>query len=337
MQKQKRQIVDVPLGDIEKNPFRHFETYGLQAWKIDELKESMKETGVWENIVGRRRKDGKVEIAYGHHRVAAAKALRLKTIPIIIKDLSDDRMRKMMIRENREQWRCVPAAIDDAVQAARDFLESNRDEAKKTLSKVRPGFKRVRVGPPAIAKYTGFSETAVDLSLHRLGMIERKEVDRDALYKMPHQEAAKRFAQKILERSRFEKIPPAQQRKLADRIVEVGRFGEQSIEQVFVEFVPLKVPDNREYPGYYELKLRKATTQGNKLICTLIDFGELQRQKTVIGVGVTTEDISEPAKNGYMLMLGHLAKAIEVAGKRLDEEPAKPLFEEMTTPETSRL
>jgi len=328
MQKPKRQIVDVPLGDIEKNPFRHFDTYGLQAWKIDELKESMKETGVWENIVGRRRKDGKVEIAYGHHRVAAAKALGLKTIPIIIKDLTDDRMRKMMIRENREQWGCVPAAIDDAVQAARDFLESNRDEAKKTLSKVRPGFKRVRVAPPAIAKYTGFSETAVDLSLHRLGMIERGEVDRVALYKMPHQEAAKRFAQQVLEKSETEPLTAEQQLFLADRIVQKGQFGVGSISLVFMEHRSVGKPTtDPNHPNFFEQKLRKATKLGFDLVKTLKPFSQLNPYvKRMYEEMPTKEDISKETKDEFLRMLPQLAEAVAEVGKKLDQEIPEAIF-----------
>ncbi len=331
-----RRIEDVPLADIEKNPSRHYETYALQSLKIEELKESIKETGFWENIVGRRRQDRKVEIAYGHHRIRAAKMLGLETVPIIIKDLSDDLMRQMMIRENREQWGCIPAAIDDAVEAARDYLEKNPDEAKRVLKEVRPNVKRVRLGAPAIAAYTGFPETTVDLSLQRLGMVERGEVDREALNKMPHQEAAKRFAQQVLMRSSREKIPPDQQRRLADRILEQGRFGEPSIEQVFMEFVPLKVGQvTRSYPSYYELKLRKAILQANHLVSTLVEFGEMQRQTTIIGAGTSKEDISASTKNSFFSMTIRLAEAIELAGKKLDEEPHKPLFEEMATPDTS--
>ncbi len=67
---EERQIVGVPLGDIEKNPFRRSDTYVLQPLKIEELKEGIKETGFWENIVGRRRQEGKVEIAYGYRKLS---------------------------------------------------------------------------------------------------------------------------------------------------------------------------------------------------------------------------------------------------------------------------
>lgn len=55
--------------------------------------------------------------------------------------------------------------------------------------------------------------------------------------------------------------------------IKEGRFGEPGIEQVFAELLPLMKPTNREYPGYYERKLRKAIVQWNGLIGTLLDFG----------------------------------------------------------------
>jgi ParB/RepB/Spo0J family partition protein len=317
-------IVPVKLRDIQSNPFRDFSIYAIQEYKIAELIESINETDFWETVIGRR-KGKKVQIAFGHHRVEAARRLYKPddTIPIIIKDLSDDRMRKMMIRENKAEWGCLPAAIDDAVKAARDHLDKHRAEARKALSSVRPEVKRVRVGAPAIAKYTGYSETIVELSLQRLGWIESGEVDAKALYQMPNQAAAMRFAKAVLERPACKPY----QKSLADHIVKEGRFGEASIAQALMEFVAIGKPTDPLNPRYYEVKLITATRLIYKAATALGALDELN-QVHIMGGLATKEDISRLVIDNYNEAAAVLSREIEAVGKVLDRKPLKSLFED---------
>ena len=60
------------LKDVRPNPFRRSEKYPILKEKVEELVESIQTTGFWENIVGRE-VDGKLQVAYGHHRLEALK------------------------------------------------------------------------------------------------------------------------------------------------------------------------------------------------------------------------------------------------------------------------
>ncbi len=60
------------IKDIKANPFRHINRYPIHREKVVALRESLRKTGFWDNVVARAR-DGKAEIAYGHHRLAALK------------------------------------------------------------------------------------------------------------------------------------------------------------------------------------------------------------------------------------------------------------------------
>ncbi len=322
-----RELAEVMLKGILPNPFRRYSIYSIREDKVARLVESINATGFWENVVGRRRADGRVEIAYGHHRLEAARRVFKPgdTIPIIIKNLSDDQMRKIMIRENAEEWGCSPAAIDDAVAAARDHLKGNKEEIKGLLLKSgRSDVKRSRAGAPAIAEYTGYPKSTVELSLQRLDWIESGEVDRDAIHKMPHQEAARRFARYVLSA----KIATKEQRQIADRIVKQKRFGVASIEQVVQEFVPILKKSDPRQAGYYETQLHKATKQTWGLITTLRSFRGLN-QMTVFGDGQTDEDISEDAKERYNAAVEALAEEMQAVGKCLDRdsEHGKGMFD----------
>ncbi len=66
------------LKDVIPNPFRCIERYEIDPRKVAAIKESIESTEFWENIVGRER-NGKLEIAYGHHRLAALKEMYPET------------------------------------------------------------------------------------------------------------------------------------------------------------------------------------------------------------------------------------------------------------------
>lgn len=323
MAKGKVEIVRVKLRDIQSNPYRDLTIYPILEDKVARLIESIKKTGVWENVIGRR-KGKKVEIAYGHHRLEATLRLfeRDDTIPIIIKDLSDDDMLDMMIRENTEEYNCPIAAIDDSVKATRDRLKTHPAEARKPLTSEGSEVKRARVGAPMIAKRTGFPVGTVERSLERLGWIERGEVDREALYKMPSAGAADRFAKVVME----QKLSLENQRAVAKRLVKDRRFGEESIWQTIIEFVPtLKKTDPRN-AAYYDTQLRKATRQINDVILTLSSFDKLN-QVTLVRVA-TVEDISQASKENYNQAIHRLSERVKEVGKVFEREPLKPILEE---------
>lgn len=96
----------VKLKDVHPNPFRNMERYPIHRQKILQLKNSIQSTDFWDNIVARKRKGGGIEIAYGHHRLAALNELYsgTKEFNWIVRDLDDDEMLKIMAHENLDEW-----------------------------------------------------------------------------------------------------------------------------------------------------------------------------------------------------------------------------------------
>src|SRR5438309_6864315 len=93
------------IKDIKANPFRHIARYPSRREKIIALRESLRKTGFWDNVVARAR-DGKAELAYGHHRLVALKDEYGPNhkVNLIIRDLDDEHMIQIMARENMEEW-----------------------------------------------------------------------------------------------------------------------------------------------------------------------------------------------------------------------------------------
>lgn len=93
------------LKDIKANPFRNIARYPIRRDKIEALRESIKKTGFWDNIVARNTGTN-VEIAYGHHRLTALQEVygSHHTIELIIRDLSNETMIQIMAQENMQEW-----------------------------------------------------------------------------------------------------------------------------------------------------------------------------------------------------------------------------------------
>ena len=64
-------VQSVALKDIHDNPFRDPNAYVYDEPKINALMESIGDTSFWENLLARKTKEGRIELAYGHHRKQA--------------------------------------------------------------------------------------------------------------------------------------------------------------------------------------------------------------------------------------------------------------------------
>ncbi|KKL99989.1 hypothetical protein LCGC14_1808880 [marine sediment metagenome] len=94
------------VKEIKANPFRDLHLYPLDDEKIIVLRESIRTTGFWDNVVARINAKGNPELAYGHHRLKAVEQEcgADYIVNLIIRDLSDTQMLQMMARENMEDW-----------------------------------------------------------------------------------------------------------------------------------------------------------------------------------------------------------------------------------------
>ncbi len=118
----------VKLKNIRKNPHRDYNLNPLNAEKVNRLKESIEETEFWDNILARKKGDF-YELAYGHHRVKALEEIFDEDylIEIIVRDLNDDDMLKIMINEN-DNWFGSSANKHEALAAAKKLHPKYTDK-----------------------------------------------------------------------------------------------------------------------------------------------------------------------------------------------------------------
>jgi len=104
--------IDIPLSEIEINPFQPRADFDEQALK--ELSESVKVHGVIQPITVRQLSNNKFQLIAGERRLRASKMAGYKTIPAYVRKADDQEMLEIALIENiqREELNAVEIAIN---------------------------------------------------------------------------------------------------------------------------------------------------------------------------------------------------------------------------------
>lgn len=93
-------VIDIPIDELKENPYQPRKTFDEQ--KIDELAQSISEHGVLQPIIVKKSEIGYYLVA-GERRLRACKKLGRKTIPGIVRELSDQTMAEVALMENLQR------------------------------------------------------------------------------------------------------------------------------------------------------------------------------------------------------------------------------------------
>ena len=242
----------VQIKDLYPNPYRDMDNYPINREKVETLKASIKQTGFWDNIVARNM-DGKIQIAYGHHRLTALReALPWDTeVDIPIKDLPDSVMIQIMANENMEEYRTGPAIIDETVRVAKKYLEEHPEE-KMNLSAVdeRLRSKNYPIGAKVIASFLNWPESRVSYSLERLNLEKSGMVNRQAINKLPTERSARDFVKAA---QKWE-LPVEEHESVVDEIMRTENYGFDQVEKVVSEAKYKNKPKERKEEYEREIK-----------------------------------------------------------------------------------
>jgi len=95
-------IVEIPITNLNDNPFQYLARPVMDEEKMQELVNSIQQNGFYGSLLARRKQNSsnQYELAYGHRRKEAAKRCGLLTLPIKVLVLSNERMARIMASEN---------------------------------------------------------------------------------------------------------------------------------------------------------------------------------------------------------------------------------------------
>jgi len=172
----------VPLDKIKDSPFRNKKRNPIDNDKVKHIAESVTATDFWKGIQGRE-VSGFIEVAFGHHRVDAARLLGMKEIPIEVLALSDADMLQRMTRENlRGDLPAALEVVEATIKAYADGTVTLDAPSPKTNSKwirYAPSYKQASSPSGGEHPYTA------DTLARFLGGVYLKPTDKTAQDSIP--------------------------------------------------------------------------------------------------------------------------------------------------------
>ncbi|CUH95775.1 hypothetical protein P22_1855 [Propionispora sp. 2/2-37] len=96
-----QEIFRIAVADIEPNPFQPRKTFYDDS--LAELSASIKEFGVIQPLLVRRKTHDTFELIAGERRLRASKLAGLENVPVIIKELNDQEMAELAMIENLQR------------------------------------------------------------------------------------------------------------------------------------------------------------------------------------------------------------------------------------------
>ena len=127
---------ELKIKEIRPNPYQPRKEFDEQGLK--ELADSIRENGVFQPILVRKRKTGQgYELVAGERRLRASKLAGKDTIPAIITDFNDTQMMEISLLENIQRKDLTPIEEAQAYEQLIKKLGYTQDELAKRLGKSR--------------------------------------------------------------------------------------------------------------------------------------------------------------------------------------------------------
>jgi len=130
----KNEIIYVQTEQIRPNPFQPREEFNQEH--ITELAQSIKEKGVIQPLLVRRRGDS-YELIAGERRLRASKSLGLKELPVIVKEVDDKDSLEFALIENIQRESLNPIEEAHAYQHLIDKFQVTQEKISEGLGKAR--------------------------------------------------------------------------------------------------------------------------------------------------------------------------------------------------------
>ena len=130
----KPKVEELPLSEL--TPFKNHPFKVKNDAEMAELMKSIADAGVLSPAMVRPKKGGGYELISGHRRLAACKALGMDTMPVIIRDLTDEEAVITMVDSNLQREHILPSEKAFAYKMKMEALKSQGKRTDLTLSQV---------------------------------------------------------------------------------------------------------------------------------------------------------------------------------------------------------
>ena len=169
---------EIDLNNISTNPKQPRTVFDED--QLTELALSIKEVGLLQPPVVRSIGNGKYQIIMGERRFRAAKLAGLKSIPVIIRQTSDDQLLREALVENIHRSQLNPLEEGAAYQQLLNDFNYTHDELAVKLSKSRPAITntmRLLNLPPTVQRKVAAGVISAGHARALLSLTDEKEIE----------------------------------------------------------------------------------------------------------------------------------------------------------------
>lgn len=129
-------IQDISLDELRPNPYQPRKTFDEKG--LQELANSIKQSGVFQPIIIRKSEIKGYEIIAGERRFRASKLAGKETIPAIVRDFNEASMMQIAVLENLQREDLNPLEEAEAYDMLMKNLKLTQIELAEQLGKSRP-------------------------------------------------------------------------------------------------------------------------------------------------------------------------------------------------------
>ena len=235
---------------VQKLPVNQLKPFEEQPFKVlldesmDELVDSIKESGVLSPIIARPHKDGGYEILSGHRRAKACEIAGIKNVPVIVKNLDDDTATILLVDSNLQREHILPS---EKAYAYRLKLEAMKRQGKRTdLTSGQIGQKS-KTSVEMVGESVGESYKQVQRYIRLtelidplLNMVDEKKLPLNAAVELSYL-GSKAQSDVVKSIERNEITPSIEQSAKIRRISDDGLLSAKLIDKVIREQKPEKI------------------------------------------------------------------------------------------------
>ena len=124
----KPKVDELPLDELK--PFKDHPFKVMEDEEMERLKESVRESGVLIPALARPTENG-YELISGHRRLAACRALGMETMPVIVRNLTDEEAIITMVDSNLQREHILPSEKAFAYKMKYDALKRSPGRPSK--------------------------------------------------------------------------------------------------------------------------------------------------------------------------------------------------------------
>ena len=146
-EQQREQVQQIPIGELF--PFKDHPFKVLDDESMQRTVESVEQYGVLSPLIARPRPEGGYEIISGHRRQYAAKLAGLDTLPVIVRQMSDDAAVILMVDSNLQREHILPSERAFAYKMKLDAIKNQGARSDLTSTQVAQKLSVEKVGDDA--------------------------------------------------------------------------------------------------------------------------------------------------------------------------------------------